>query len=238
MKSKQHGSVTSWIIIGAVMALLVALFVYNQANRPVAENVHLKDGEWNANMSVGSVDAPNKFVEYSDYFCPYCSEVKKATSESDYKKDYIDSGKVRHETRIVTVLKEMVPNTEQGAEAAFCAADQNKFDEYSQHIVKRIKSDYFDKGIGTKTVANPVSIPLLPLSYFTESATGVGMNSEEFEGCMESHKHKAKIEQDTQKAMAAGVTGLPYLVVNDYKTSGLMGGYDGLKTVFKAGGVE
>lgn len=237
MSNKQQGSTVSWIIIGMVVGLLVSLFIYNQANRPPVENPHLGN-EWNAGMSTGNADAPNKFVEYSDYFCPYCSELKKATDDPDYKKDYIDSGKVRHETRIITVLKDMIPNTEQGAEAAFCAADQNKFYEYSQHIVPRIQTEYFDKGIGTKNVANPVPIPLLPLSYFTSSAIAVGMDVEEFNSCISGDKHSEKIRQDTQKAISAGVTGLPYIVVNDYKTSGFMGGYDGLKTVLKAGGVE
>lgn len=238
MKNKQQGSVASWIIIGVIFALLVALFIYNQSNRPLVENVHLKDGEWNANMRLGSAEAPNKFVEYSDFFCSFCAEVQAATTNERFKPDYIDSGKVQLETRVITVLKELSPNTEQGAEAAMCAADQKKFYEYSDHIVPRIKSDFFDKGVGVKNVANPVPIAKLPLNYFTESAKSIGMNAEEFDSCMTSGKHAAKIKQDTERAMAAGVTGLPYLVINDYKTSGFMGGYDGLKTILKAGGVE
>jgi hypothetical protein len=34
------------------------------------------------------------------------------------------------------------------------------------------------------------------------------------------------------------VNGLPYMVINDYQTSGFVGGENGLRSVLKAGGVE
>ena len=86
----------------------------------------------------------------TDYFCSFCAEVEAATSTEFFKNDYIKSGKVRYEHRVVTLLKEMTNNTETGAHAAFCAADQDKYWQYTHDIVPRIKSDYFDKGIGVK----------------------------------------------------------------------------------------
>ena len=34
------------------------------------------------------------------------------------------------------------------------------------------------------------------------------------------------------------IIGLPYMVINDYQTSGFAGGENGLKAILKAGGVE
>lgn len=131
-----------------------------------------------------------------------------------------------------------MPNTERGAEAAFCAADQHKYWEYTHHIVPRIKADYFDKGIGVKGVAVPKEIPLLPVSYFETSAEATGLNVETFRDCVTNEKHKDDIATNTSRALKLGVTGLPYMIVNDYTTSGFGGGEHGLKTLLKAGGVQ
>ena len=171
-------------------------------------------------------------------FCSFCAEVEAATSTEFFKNDYIKSGKVRYEHRVVTLLKEMTNNTETGAHAAFCAADQDKYWQYTHDIVPRIKSDYFDKGIGVKNVAVPKKIPALPLEYFLTSAKNVGMNESQFSDCMTKKPHQKEIDDNTQKALSLGVNGLPYMVINDYQTSGFVGGENGLRSILKAGGVE
>ena len=45
-------------------------------------------------------------------------EKNETTSNDSFKNDYIKSGKLRYEHRIVTLLKDKVPNTEQGTKAA------------------------------------------------------------------------------------------------------------------------
>ena len=55
---------------------------------------------------------------------------------------------------------------------------------------------------------------------------------------MTREKHKSEIEANTKRALALGVSGLPYIVVNNYTTSGFAGGYNGLQTILKAGGVN
>lgn len=235
--NKSAGGIVTNIILGGITIFLIAMFIYGAVNKP--PNEHIADGQpWNTNMVKGDENAPNKFIQYTDYFCSFCAEVREAVEDPRFEAQYIDSGKVRYETRIVTVLKDVSPNTEQGAEAAFCSADQAKYWEYSSHIVDRIKTDFFDKGIGVKNVANPVEISKLPLGYFSTSAQAVGMDVAKFESCMTSESHKSEIAENTSKSIRLGVTGLPYLVVNDYSTSGFRGGYSGLETVLKAGDVN
>ena len=169
MQSQQTGVSLIHIMLGIVVVTIISLFAYNLINRP--PNKHIGKGEpWQSAMSQGSHTAPNVFVDYTDYFCSFCAQVEAATNTADFQQQYIKSGKLRYEHRIVAVLKDIVPNTERGAEAAFCAADQHKYWEYTHHIVPRIKADYFDKGIGVKGVAVPKEIPLLPVSYFEASA--------------------------------------------------------------------
>lgn len=235
-KNNNNGFSAAWLVIGAMVLILVGAVIYALLNPPV--NEHLGDNQpWNQNMTKGDPEAPNKFIKYTDYFCSFCSEVDEAISQSSFDSDYIKSGKIRYENRVVTLLKDMSPNTEQGAEAAFCAADQQKYWDYTAHIVARIKTDFFDKGVGVKNVANPVPIEKLPQSYFSISAEAVGIKVPEFEACMQNETHKNNIAENTKKALSLGVNGLPYMVVNDYTSSGFMGGADGLKMTLRAGGI-
>lgn len=239
MKSStnQYGIALINVVLLIILAGIAALFIYGVINRP--PNQHIGDNQpWNSAMSQGSSEAKHTFIDYTDYFCSFCSEVEAATSHETFKNDYIKSGKVRYEHRVVAVLKDIAPNTERGAEAAFCAADQNKYWEYTHDIVPRIKTDYFDKGIGVKNVAIPKEIPLLPIEYFAESAKNVGLDVDKFSNCVKNNTHQKEIDENTKKALSLGVTGLPYMIVNDYVTSGFAGGDNGLKTILKAGGVE
>jgi len=226
----------SKVIISILIIFFIALFTYDTTHK--TSDTYTNSKAWNSNMTLGNLDSPNVLVEYTDYFCSYCAEVHEAIENNNFKKDYIDTDKVRLENRITIMLSKVSTNTEQGAEAAYCAADQNKYWEYSDDIISRIKTDYFDKGVGVKNVASPKKIDKLPVSYFTESAKTVGLNTETFEACVSSEAHKDEIEDNTQKAINLGVDGLPYLVINDYKASGFSGGYNGLLNVLKAGGVK
>lgn len=234
MNSKQAGSTASWVIIGAVIALLVGLFIYNNTHKEPAVNPHTTGGPWNTNMVMGKADAPNKFIQYTDYFCFHCSKVHEARTGTDFKKDYIDSGKVLYEMRIVAMLD--TPNTERGAEAAYCAADQQKYWEYTDAVLPKITKDYFDKGIGISPAAPPIT--LQPVGFYSQFAEAAGMDKAKFEDCVSKEQHKADIESNTQKALQARVTGLPFFVVNDYESSGFGGGYDSIKMIMKAGGVQ
>jgi len=228
----------SKVIISILIIFFIALFTYDATHKTLNKDTNGGDKAWNSNMTLGDLDSSNVLIEYTDYFCSYCAEINEATNNENFKKDYVDTKKIRRENRVTTILGDVSVNTEQGAEAAYCAADQNKYWEYSDDIVSNIKIDYFNKGIGVKNVASPKKIDKLPISYFTKSAKTVGMNTEKFEACVSSEAHKSEIESNTQKAIDLGVNGLPYLVINEYKASGFSGGYKGLLNVLKAGGVE
>ena len=89
-----------------------------------------------------------------------------------------------------------------------------------------------------KNVAVPQKIPPLPLGYFLASAKNIGMDEATFTDCITKKPHQKEIDDSTQKALSLGVSGLPYMVVNDYVASGFMGGENGLKAILKAGGAN
>ena len=103
-RQKSSGIALIWVLSGIVIVGIVALFIYGIVNRP--PNRHIGDNKpWNEKMSQGSADAKNVFIDYTDYFCSFCAEVEAATSTEFFKNDYIKSGKVRYEHRVVTLLK-------------------------------------------------------------------------------------------------------------------------------------
>lgn len=242
MESYEKTPLTTGKIIRIVLAVaigvfLIALFIYSNSGK-TATNPHTASAPWNKNMVLGSLDAPNKMVEYTDYFCSFCAELHDAMTDQ-FKKDYIDSGKLSFETRIVNILNGVSVNTDRGNEAAFCAADQRKYWEYTDEIIQRIETDFFSKGIGVKNVANPVKIQKLDDSYFINPAEKVGMDTKEFASCLSNGRHAKTIEANSTKALQMGVTGLPNITVNNYQASGFGGGgYDELKLILKAGGVQ
>ena len=77
---------------------------------------------------LGNQNAQVTLVEFSDYQCPFCARHFTQT-ESQLKKEYIDTGKVKFYYRDFP-LPQIHPGAQKSAEAARCAGDQNKYWEY------------------------------------------------------------------------------------------------------------
>ncbi len=238
MKRKvSNGSVITWVAIALGGIFIIGLLIYNANHKE--PNKHTAGEPWNAQMVQGKMDAPNRIVEYTDYFCPYCTSFSEEIATQKFQDEYIKNGKVRLEARVVAVLEsEFSPNAKQGAGAAYCAADQDKYWEYSDDIIPRIKEDFFDKGIGTKTAPVPTPIPKQPLSYFITSAHATNMDIDEFTKCMEEKEYLEEVDSATNQAIKLGIQGLPHIVINDYTSNGFQGGWKGLQAILTAGGVN
>ena len=237
-KTFHDGGMVAWIALGIGALFIVSLLVYNATHKE--PNIHTSSEPWNKAMTEGKMDAPNRIVEYTDYFCPYCTAFSEQTFSQRFQDEFIKNGKVRLEARVVAILAQsgFSPNAEQGAGSAYCAADQNKFWEYSADIVPRIKKDFFDKGIGTKSVAVPKAIEKQPLSYFEESAVNAKLDVDTFITCMSEKKYQKELDENTAKASRLGVRGLPHIVINDYTANGFQGGWSSIESMMLAGGVE
>lgn len=228
------------IFFVGVVILIGGVVLFSNGEEKKTTNAHISSGIWHEKMLAGDKNAPNKLVEYSDYFCSHCADFHAAISDSEFKKKYLDTKILSFETRIVTVLSASSPNTERGAHTAFCAADQGKFAEYSHEIVAKIKQNYFDKGVGVKffngeMLAQPKKIALLPVEFFADIAAKVGLDKKQFASCVEQEKFASEIKKNTEKALSLGVTGLPFIVANDYIANGFDGGFAGLEKILQAG---
>jgi protein-disulfide isomerase len=127
-------------------------------------------------------------VEFSDFQCPFCSRVVPTLEqlEKAYPKDLRLAWK--HQPL------SFHPNAMPAAEAAEAAREQGKF--WQMHDLM---------------FANQVE--LSPAKY-EEWARKVGLDTGKFKASIESHRNKARIEQDSQLGNSVGANGTPTLFVN------------------------
>ena len=136
----------------------------------------------------GDASAPVTIIEYTDFQCPFCSRVQPTIDA--VLEQY--GGSVRH------VFKElplpMHAQAKLGAEAALCAGDQGQFWEMHDWLF-----------------ANKNSINRDALA--AQGAT-LGLDVDEFNGCIDAEKYSRLIEEDMQEANSFGITGTPGFLIN------------------------
>jgi protein-disulfide isomerase len=137
----------------------------------------------------GAKDAPVTIIEFSDFQCPYC---KNATTTV---KQVLDKypGKVRLVFRDFP-LASIHPLAPKAHEAARCAADQGKFWEYHDVLFERS--------------------PKLSPAELKQYAQELKLDSAAFAQCLDSGKHVAEVDKDTQEGAGLGLTGTPSFFIN------------------------
>ncbi len=143
----------------------------------------------------GDRNAPVTVVEFTDFHCPFCKRVQPTLVEvlDKYK------GKVRLVFKDLP-LDSLHPQARTVSEAAACANDQNKFWEFHDKI--------FEGG--------PDSSP----EYLRKLATDSGLDVAAFTQCMESGKHRARVQSDVELGSSLGINGTPAFFINGRSLSG------------------
>lgn len=139
----------------------------------------------------GDADAPITIVEYSDFECPFCQRHHPTMQQ------VLDA----YEGDVNWVYRHFPlsfhPMAQKAAEAAECAGEMggnDKFWEYADLL--------FEKG--------PDNTKLGDL------AAEIGLNKTEFQTCVDSGKHAAKIAAQMSGGQTAGVSGTPgNIIVNN-----------------------
>ena len=142
--------------------------------------------------ALGAAGAPVTIIEFSDFQCSYCKKFW-ADTLPKLKEVYIDQGKARFIYRHFAILGK---HSEQAAQAAECAADQGKFWEYHDQLFKNQGGLAFTE------------------ARLRQYARNIGLNGGVFDSCLESGKHKDKVERETTAAAFVGGRGTPFFIVN------------------------
>jgi protein-disulfide isomerase len=140
---------------------------------------------------LGDEDAPVTIIEFSDYECPFCARFYLNTLPQ-LKREYIDTGKVKLVYRDFPLSFHQ--NAQKAAEAAECAGEQDKY--YEMH---------------DKIFENQQAITTTNLK---EYAKEIGLNTNEFNECLDSGEMASEVQKDFQDGQSIGVRGTPTFFIN------------------------
>lgn len=147
---------------------------------------------------LGNENAKVTIVEFSDFQCPFCRKFYTETLPQ-VKESYIDTGKVKLAYRHFPLS--FHPMSMPSALASECASEQGKFWEYHDKLFEE------QEKLGQGTVQYTID-------DIKQWAADIGLNTAQFNECLDSEKYKDKIEKDLQEAIAAGVNSTPTFSVN------------------------
>jgi protein-disulfide isomerase len=182
-----------YIRIGAVVIGLALVLGYFLWPRPQAQAVSAD--RFNDDPFIGAADAPVTIVEYGDFGCPTCRAWHNAGIMDQVRTVYGDQ--VRFVWRDFPVITARSPKA---AEAAQCAYDQGQFWEYHDFLYERATS--------------------LATSELKLYANELGLDSEQFNQCLDSGQHQATVDRDLQDALGRRFRGTPSFLVNDQPLAG------------------
>ena len=153
---------------------------------------------------LGPAKAPVTIVEYADYECPYCQQVYPVMKRLE--KDY--------DGKLSVVFKDcplpMHSHAKKAAEAANCAKEQGKFWEYHNTLFE-----------------NPGKLDTAQLKDYSKA---LGLNTAEFDKCLDGGAETAKVQKATDDAQALGLSGTPSFFINGHYYNGAMK-YEALRDV-------
>ena len=145
----------------------------------------------------GKANAPIEIIEFSDFQCPFCSRFYTQTLPQ-IQKEYIDTGKAKLVYRDFPLS--FHPEAQKASEASECAEDQGKFWEMHDKL-------YENQGS-------------LSSDSYKAWAAEMGMDSSEFDDCLDSGKYAQEVQDDMNDGRAAGVSGTPSFFINGKKLVG------------------
>jgi protein-disulfide isomerase len=187
-------SVNRWAGVGIVALIVLAVGAF-YLSRPKAA-LPLDEARLAANPSIGSDSATVVITEYADFGCTACRAWHAA--------GIMERIFVLYSEDVQFIWKDfpvITPQSPKAAEAGQCAFDQGKFWEYHNMV--------YD------------NYPSLDVNSLKEFAARVGLDTNEFDQCLDSGKNRAKVEQSLNEALRQyNFPGTPSFLINGKKLVG------------------
>lgn len=146
--------------------------------------------------SIGPADAAVTIVEFTDYDCPYCRRYYLETFPQIMER-YGD--RIRYVMRHFP-LASMHPEAVKAAEAAECAAEDGRFWEFHDLLMR--------------------GVPSLNVESLKRYAADVGVNTVVFNRCLDDGTKAIPVQKDLRDGYLHGVRGTPSFFVNGYSLTG------------------
>ncbi|OIP58281.1 MAG: disulfide bond formation protein DsbA [Candidatus Levybacteria bacterium CG_4_10_14_0_2_um_filter_36_16] len=148
----------------------------------------------------GKESAKITIVEFSDFQCPFCGRFYTDTLPQ-IRKDYIDTGKVKLYYRHFPL--DFHPAALPTAIASECANEQNKFWEFHDKVFNE---------------QDKISVQNQTQDQIKEQlktwGQELGLNTSQFDSCLDSEKYKNNVTTDTADGKTAGTSGTPTFYIN------------------------
>ncbi len=141
-------------------------------------------------------------MEFSDFQCPFCARFHVQTLPL-LLEEYIESGKVNLVYRDFP-LQSIHPNALPAAVAAECANEQGKYWEYHDTL--------FEKQSGWSRLDSNSAI-----STFSQFATDVGLEQQQFDSCLGSGKYLEEVQGDLSDGRDYDVSGTPGFFIGNHE---------------------
>lgn len=142
----------------------------------------------------GNPDAKVTVTEFADFQCPFCGRFHSDTYPQIVK-DYVDTGKVKFVYKQLAILGK---ESTDAAIASLCAKEQDKFWEYHDYL--------YDHQSGENQGA-------FSSENLKKFAVEVGLNSTQFNSCLDSQKYSAQVQADVAEASRIGFNSTPSVAV-------------------------
>jgi protein-disulfide isomerase len=175
----------------------LSMDVTNQSSQEPVTEEPLTIGGIDLSMAApveGQIDAPVTIIEFGDYQCPKCHDwfqnEKSAISSKYILKDiakfyFVDFTWEGNDSVLA-------------AQAAYCADDQGKFQEYHSTLYNN------QKGIQDGW-ANAKALK--------QFAVDLGLDSDKFDECLDSGKYADRVSHNTEVGTTHGVQATPYFFI-------------------------
>lgn len=147
--------------------------------------------------SLGPPDASVTVVEFSDYECPSCRQAHEDVKK--VRQMYV--GKLRWVFKDYPLKRHEYAR--KAAEAARCAAEQNKFWEYQDLLYGS---------------SNPLTV-----DHMKGLAKDLGLVQDQFGQCLDGSKYAERLEKELEEAQSAGVDRTPTFIINGRMATGSIG---------------
>lgn len=175
---------------------------------------------WNSQMTLGDPEtAVRHYIVYTDLMCPYCNYYGRVIQENDAEfQKYLEDNKIAYEVRVTDMLYESsgVEMSLPAAEAAYCAAKENRFWDYYHAALDHIFEDYYEKGIGYSKTAPMIKD--MTRDYWKKIGTEIGLG-DNFVNCFNAEDIRTEVQGNTAKAGSVAA-GLPYFTFGKFSTGG------------------
>ncbi|MEP1230637.1 MAG: thioredoxin domain-containing protein [Litorimonas sp.] len=148
--------------------------------------------------ATGSADAKVVVVEYASVVCGHCANWH-STVYPDFKKKYIDTGKVRYVFRSFPTAPAELADA--GHMIAMCAGEDNYFKNIKLQF-DRQKQIFEQAGKGQAREA------------YISLAKASGLSEDDFVACIQNKDVRAKYDATVQSGIDLGISGTPSFFIN------------------------